>query len=133
MIAADHRLAAILVRRNSMAKDDMRVIMYKILKYLYGCMKIGKRPALEDMCCKSTLFQIPEEYWEQVIAELSEAGYVKGFICTMAKDGLAVTMTDSARITLAGVDFLEENGNMAKVRQFLGSAFEIVLETVLKA
>ena len=33
-----------------MAKDDMRVIMYKILKYLYGCMKIGRHPALEDMC-----------------------------------------------------------------------------------
>ena len=90
-----------------MAKDDMRVIMYKILKYLYGCMKIGRHPALEDMCCKSTLFQIPEEYWGQVIVELAEAGYIKGFIYAMTKGGLAVTMTDSARITLAGVDFLE--------------------------
>lgn len=24
-----------------MAKDDMRIIMYKILKYLYECMKKG--------------------------------------------------------------------------------------------
>lgn len=93
------------IRMRSMAKDDMRVIMYKI----------------------------PEEYWKQIIAELSEAGYVKGFIYTMTKDGLAVTMTDSASITLAGVELLEENGSMAKVRQFLGSAFEIVLETILKA
>lgn len=116
-----------------MAKDDMRVIMYKILKYLYGCMKLGKRPVLEDMCCRSALFQIPEEYWKQIIAELSETGYVKGFIYTRTKDGLAVTMTDSASITLAGVEFLEENGSMAKVRQFLGGAFEIVLETILKA
>ena len=116
-----------------MAKDDMRVIMYKILKYLYECMKIGRRPALEDMCCRSTLFQISEEYWKQIIVELSEAGYIKGFMHTMIKDGLAVTMTDSASITLAGVELLEENGSMAKVRQFLGSAFEIVLETILKA
>ena len=116
-----------------MAKDDMRVIMYKILKYLYGCMKLGRRPALEDMCCKSTLFQIPEQYWGQVIVELAEAGYIKGFIYTMTKDGLAVTMTGSASITLAGVDFLEESGSMAKARQFLGVAFEIVIETILKA
>ena len=116
-----------------MAKDDMRVIMYKILKYLYECMKIGRRPALEDMCCRSTLLQIPEGYWGRVIEELIEAGYAKGFICTMTKDGLAVTMMDNASITLAGVDFLEENGSMAKARQFLGNAFEIVLETILKA
>ena len=65
--------------------------------------------------------------------ELIEAGYVKGFIYTMKKDGIAITMTDSASITLAGVDFLEENTSMAKARQFLGTAFEIVLETILRA
>ena len=31
-----------------MAKDDMRVIMYKILKYLYECMKHDKAAELED-------------------------------------------------------------------------------------
>ena len=31
-----------------MAKDDMEVIMYKILKYLYECMKKDISPQLED-------------------------------------------------------------------------------------
>ena len=32
-----------------MAKNDMKVIMYKILRYLYECMKTGKTPSLADI------------------------------------------------------------------------------------
>ena len=42
-----------------MAKDDMRVIMYKILKYLYECMKHDKEAELEDFAWESRLFSIP--------------------------------------------------------------------------
>ena len=31
-----------------MAKDDMKVIMYKILRYLYECMKHDKKAELEE-------------------------------------------------------------------------------------
>ena len=32
-----------------MASNDMQVLMYKILKYLYECMKLGKEARLEDI------------------------------------------------------------------------------------
>ena len=115
-----------------MAKDDMDVIIYKILRYMYECMKAGHKPAMEDMCCNCKLFDIPERYWESIIRELIDAGYVRGITYRITKSGPLINMTDDVSITLDGVHFLEENSRMAKAKQFLGSAFEIVLDTVLK-
>lgn len=109
----------------------MDVIIYKILRYLYECMKEGKRPELSEMCCDCQLFKIPESYWNQIILELVESGYVRGFLYRMTKDGLIITMTDSAAITMKGVHFLEENSRMQKAKQFLGKSFEIVLESIV--
>ena len=36
-----------------MASNDMQVLMYKILKYLYECMKLGKEARLEDFSYNS--------------------------------------------------------------------------------
>lgn len=46
-----------------MAKNDMEVIMYKILRYLYECMKLGVEPELEQFAWNSKLFDIPQSYW----------------------------------------------------------------------
>ena len=54
-----------------MAQNDMEVIMYKILSYLYECMKAGKRPRMEDMCCSCQMFQIPLSYWGTIMEELT--------------------------------------------------------------
>lgn len=32
-----------------MANDDINVVIYKILRYLYECKKAGKRPRQEDI------------------------------------------------------------------------------------
>ena len=114
-----------------MAKDDMDVIIYKILRYMYECMKQGRKPMLEDICHDCMLFKIPKSYWDNIIVELINAGYVRGFMHRDSKDGLVITMTDSAAITLDGVHFLEENNRMAKAKQFLGTGFEIALGAVL--
>ena len=53
-----------------MAKDDMEVIMYKILKYLYECMKKDISPQLEDFSWDSKLFHIPQNYWCKIIVTL---------------------------------------------------------------
>jgi len=45
-----------------MAKNDMEVIMYKILRYLYECMKLGVEPELEQFAWNSKLFDIPQSY-----------------------------------------------------------------------
>ena len=53
-----------------MAKNDMEVIMYKILRYLYECMKLGVEPELEQFAWNSKLFDIPQSYWCKIIATL---------------------------------------------------------------
>lgn len=114
-----------------MAKDDMRVIMYKILRYLYRCNKEGIKPNFVDMCYNCKLYSIQKEYWAQIMLELIELGYIKGFIVISTKDGVNIQPKDTARITLSGVDYLEENSAMKKVKEFLGEAFEILLESII--
>ncbi|MFQ9435582.1 MAG: hypothetical protein ACLR1R_04080 [Ruminococcus callidus] len=45
-----------------MAKNDMEVIMYKILRYLYECMKAGKTPDLANIMWNCKMFDIPKAY-----------------------------------------------------------------------
>jgi hypothetical protein len=46
-------------RRNAMAHDDMGVVMYKLLAYVYDCMKKGKRPSLDTMAHSGGMLEIP--------------------------------------------------------------------------
>lgn len=62
-----------------MAKNDMEVIMYKILRYLYECMKLGVEPELEQFAWNSKLFDIPQSYWCKIIVTLVRKGYITGF------------------------------------------------------
>lgn len=59
-----------------MAYNDMDVIIYKILAYLYECMKNGVAPREEDMCSSAKLLRIPERYWLQIIEEMQAEGLI---------------------------------------------------------
>lgn len=47
---------------DTVAKNDMEVIMYKILRYLYECMKAGKTPDLANIMWNCKMFDIPKAY-----------------------------------------------------------------------
>lgn len=47
---------------DTVEKNDMVVIMYKILRYLYECMKTGKTPDLADIMWNCKMFDIPKAY-----------------------------------------------------------------------
>lgn len=114
-----------------MAKDDMTVIIYKILRYLYRVMKEGKKPEINDIYYNCKLFSISTNYWNQIMIELIDNGYIRGFSFCDTKSGLVPLVSDSAGITLKGVQFLEENSQMQKVKEFLGNAFEITLDVMI--
>lgn len=102
-----------------MAHDDMHVIMYKILAYLYDCMKKGQEPQRSMLAHDGFMLSIPYGYWAKVISELDRHGYVSGFNVT--KDivgGLNVDMR-SPEITMEGIEFLQENSSMKKALGFL--------------
>lgn len=115
-----------------MAKNDMPVIIYKILKYLYECMKAGKRPDEMDFCAESKLISIPQLYWNCVIREMYDNGFVRGVSVLSTKDGSLIILDSDFNITLKGVAFLEDNALMQKVREHLGAAIEVTIGALVK-
>ena len=99
-----------------MAYDDMHVIMYKILAYLYDCMKRGCKPdprrvLYEHLC-------INRNYWIAIMIELAERGFIKGVKISHADDEVDVHLVEPT-VTMAGVEFLMENSMMNKAKRFL--------------
>lgn len=116
-----------------MAKDDMEVVIYKILRYLYECMKQAKVASFEDMFNVAGLAGMPQRYYGQVIEEMMRQGFVAGFQVTKTKSGTIVHLDSDARVTLEGATFLAENSRMKKAAEFAGKAFEALLMNVLAA
>lgn len=65
--------------------------------------------------------------------EMISAEYIKGFYELQTKDGVLIQCTDDARITIKGRDYLRENNGMREAKAIAGDAFQIVLESVIKA
>lgn len=119
-----------------MASNDMEVIMYKILKYLYECMKNGKRAKLEDFAWDSKMMEVPKEYWLEIVSVLVEKGYIEGFIVRRNKTkdvGLYVQTDPPFKITYEGVCFLNDNSGMKRAKEFCADAFNVLLSSVIGA
>ena len=56
--------------------DDYPVIEYKILSYLYGCLKQGKEP--DSRKIDKSKMGINERYWEKVIYSLADEREITG-------------------------------------------------------
>ena len=104
-----------------MAHDDMHVVMYKVLAYLYDRMKRGEEPSRAAVLHDGDMLSIPYRYWAQIMAQLAEMGLVKGVSVKWTGNEPQVFMS-SPCVTLAGVEFLEEDSMMAKARRFLKEA-----------
>lgn len=117
-----------------MAKNDMEVIMYKILRYLYECMKLGVEPELEQFAWNSKLFDIPQSYWCKIIATLVRKGYITGFVVVDKTKDAPMLQTDRPfEITFEGVQFLEENSRMQKAKEYCAETFNVILSALLGA
>ena len=116
-----------------MAKDDMEVIIYKILEYLYTCMKFDRKPELSEYGWCPKLMDIPKGYWCRIIELLATEKYVDGFIVLHTKDGIHIETDPPIGITLKGRDYLRDNSTMQKVRDMCGKAFEVVLSGIFGA
>ena len=64
-----------------MAKDDYFKIVYLILKYLYSQMKKGNiNVELDDLLKNGDLPSIPEDYFNEIVKNLFDDGYIAGEI-----------------------------------------------------
>lgn len=111
-----------------MAKDDYFVIAYQILAYLYNSLKKGR--AVEEALLRhdSPLFKVKlnERYWEYIIRNLEEDGYIRGFGSRWLDDEYVITALDKTEITPKGIDYLCNNSLMEKAKKFLKGTKEIV-------
>lgn len=113
-----------------MAKDDMAVIIYKLLKYIYGCIQAGIEPNFDKA---RDVSGVPNDvYWLSVVNEVVESGFVRGVEVRDYISGSAIE-TSHVGITLKGAQFIKENSAMVKVANALGSPFVKVIEKAVEA
>lgn len=102
-----------------MAKDDMHVVMYTILKYLYDCLKAGVSP--DPLKFSASALGINDRYWTAIVADLVNRGYVRGITVFHNLDGDGVRVVKPC-VTIEGVEFMMENSMMRRAFEFIKEA-----------
>lgn len=110
-----------------MARDDMHVVIFKILAYIYDCMKSGREADKAVIGCES--LGIPESYWIQIMSELESRRYVTG-VSVKPTTTITLVSINDPRVTLDGVEFLMENGMMAKAARAVADAGDFFSKVV---
>lgn len=100
-----------------MAKDDFSVIACIILSYLYDCVKNGRVANVEDLSYLN--FNVNERYFNFIVKELFNAGYIDGVLLKSWKGGSCLLLTDDISITMNGISYLESNESMQKAKKVI--------------
>ena len=103
-----------------MSKDDYHIIVYKILIYLYDCIKGKKTFSFEYLQYGTKTFPIEEEYWNYIIENMYEEGYITGVVLIpiMGQSAKGVRITSDIRITPKGIEYLQDNSMINFKRWF---------------
>ncbi len=107
-----------------MKRDDFYVIAYRILSYLYACMKCGEKPDMNVISYEK--LGICESYLNNIVIELLENGYIKGITEVRVLGSSPGIKAIDPKITMQGIEFLQENSAMKKAYDFLKSLKEII-------
>ena len=102
-----------------MASDDFEVVAFKILSYLYRCMKNGKKV---DIAALRQLVGCNETYFGAVVRSLQSKGLVEGFdfdaFSGVVIDSPNIAAMSDPMITMDGAIFVSENSRMRKAKDF---------------
>lgn len=102
--------------------DNFRVI-YRILRYLEKAMDYDE----PDMTCISAeALKLTEQRWTMMMEMLSDEGYIKGFSVQRGIDGSIVVSSSTPRITLKGLEYLQENSLMKKAAELAKGVADII-------
>ena len=111
-----------------MAKDDYDVIVYRILVYLYGCLKHKIIYKEETFRASVRKHVDSEEYFAHIVRMMQEEELIEGLAFTKAWGGDVILLSgmNEARITAKGIHYLEENSKMNKVGQMLKESADLI-------
>lgn len=105
-----------------MGANDMHVVMYKILAYLYDCMKRGIEPQQSAIAADSPMIgPIPYRYWCSIMSQLVNRGLIEGVSVAWYDNEQSVIVANPT-VTLEGVEFMQENSMMRKALDFIKEA-----------
>ena len=99
-----------------MAYDDMEVVMYKILRYLYDQLKAGRQAEPKMIRAEGDLFVINERYWKWILSEMKTHDWIRGItIVQNGKGDFYVDKLENIEITMDGAFFLKDDKYMKEV------------------
>lgn len=111
-----------------MAKDDYDVIVYRILVYLYACMK--RKIMYEDTTFQAAVRKNVEsdEYFTDILRMMQSEGLIEGLTFTRAWGGDVILLSEvkDAKITADGIRYLKENSAMNTVGEKLKESVDII-------
>lgn len=101
----------------------MYIIMYKILAYLYECMRKGID--VDNDKFSHIALGINERYWIHIIDELVSHKYIRGISVLYTSSEPAICI-NNPRVSMEGVEFMQQNSMMKKAREFLKESKSII-------
>lgn len=104
-----------------MPKDDYDVVVFKILTYLYACLKrkiTFDERTFDEAICRNCIHDM---YFSDIIRMMKKDGYIENVTITRAwgNDYIISSQLEDMRITSAGIDYLKENSKMNKIKDIL--------------
>ncbi len=105
-----------------MAKNDYYVLVYRVLMYLYNCLKNG-----EDVDVSKLTPQwlgINERYFEYIFDTLDEEGFILN--AAYIEDYAGKHLQNNIMISPKGISYLHENSTIQKVKKSIKGISDIV-------
>lgn len=90
--------------------DNFKVI-YRILRYLEKAMDYDE---VDIDFISASVLKVSEQRWTAIMEMLVKEGYIEGVSITRSCDGSALLSIGSPRITLRGLEYLNENSLVRK-------------------
>lgn len=105
-----------------MTKDDYSYIVFKILTYLYGCLKRKfsfDKETFENAIIKAK--DVPDEYITDILRYMTDDKLIAGLIFKHVWGGEYILINEfkDMRITTTGIKYLEENDHMKQVKSLV--------------
>lgn len=102
--------------------DNFRVI-YRILRYLEKALDYDE-PNMD--CISAKALKLSDQRWVALMEMLSKEGYIDGFSVQRTVDGSILISNSTPRITLKGLEYLQENSLMKKAAELAKGVADII-------
>lgn len=115
-----------------MAKDDYDVVVYKILVYLYACLK-GKIVFNKEVFYKTIGKEyINEAYLYKIYKMMADEELIENltFAKAWGNDFMLISDEEEMQITVKGIHYLKDNSKMKEVGKYLLETVDIIAKLI---